>query len=163
MTCCWAIQEKNCELEDSSLSSPLCQKKVDFTATAVKKIQLVDMEHKIILMFECFISFPLSMKKDEKAAVLDINVGNGKELDEELRSSAISQLWMFHDQISTWMALMDANPIMLTLIPSGYRSSPCRRNFWGMANTIRTHWSLKRAHYFFKKGMLKYFFIDGSK
>jgi hypothetical protein len=62
----------------------------------------------------------LKKKKGEKAAVLDINIGDGKvislkdpsmlmELDEEMKSSAMSQIRMFHQQMSTWMALLEAD------------------------------------------------------
>jgi hypothetical protein len=62
----------------------------------------------------------MKMRKSDNAAVLNINIGDGKiislkdpsmlmELDEEMKSSAISQIQTFREQISTWMALFEDN------------------------------------------------------
>lgn len=67
-----------------------------------------------------FVATVLKKRKGDKAAVFDINIGDGKvislndpsmlmELDEEMKHSAMSQIRMFHEQMSTWMAMLEAN------------------------------------------------------
>ena len=68
---------------------------------------------------EGMIATVMKKRKGEKSVVFDINVGDGKvislndpsmlmELDEEMKSSAVSQIRMFHQQMESWMAVLGA-------------------------------------------------------
>lgn len=66
---------------------------------------------------DCVVATVMKKRKGDKAAVFDINIGDGKvislndpsmlmELDEEMKISAMSQIRMFHEQMTTWMAML---------------------------------------------------------